>query len=472
MGINVNSLSPTEAKSYWYDYNNGNKNGLSEAEYQSLVTKFRSYIDNWENDVDENGYTSGETPEERLDFDSGDAGFFGDGKGGQGIANAGVAAGTGLVMTGVIPSANVTVAGTTGLDKGLTTAAASGNKVSVSLIAAAAMQLAMAIVTKNNSPNKDSVEACLKAQDELYTEQANLAEQVLTMEEMQEEMELLQEQALEVNEAGQSDIVDMEGLYNYYYTKYQNGTATDKEIALMKALAAQMQSTQTATNEETVGLNEEIVGIGDGYEEITANIDVTNQFTEYVADIDEATKKSSLAQGIILTASAGLAALTAVKCYARASALAGSIFGSWAAVAYIAAAVMAGSAAALYGTEAAKQLGDYRSTAEDTIDLRQNTQDLSTETTEYQEVSTEFWEETVDTTSEENLFTLTPTYATGGTVTTGLTGGADSGETDGTSTGVAQTVAPGSENIQTNGENTPIPAGGGQEDDDKDKNDK
>ena len=139
---------------------------------------------------------------------------------GQGIANAGVAAGTGLVMTGVIPSANVTVAGTTGLDKGLTTAAASGNKVSVSLIAAAAMQLAMAIVTKNNSPNKDSVEACLKAQDELYTEQANLAEQVLTMEEMQEEMELLQEQALEVNEAGQSDIVDMEGLYNYYYTKY------------------------------------------------------------------------------------------------------------------------------------------------------------------------------------------------------------------------------------------------------------
>ena len=29
MGINVNSLSPTEAKSYWYDYNNGNTKGIS-----------------------------------------------------------------------------------------------------------------------------------------------------------------------------------------------------------------------------------------------------------------------------------------------------------------------------------------------------------------------------------------------------------------------------------------------------------
>lgn len=423
MGINVNGLSPSEAQKYWYDYNNGNTKGISEAEYQSICTKFRSYIDNWENDVDENGYTTGDTPQERLDFDADDAGFFGDGKGGLGIGNTVVAGGAAVASTtNLIPSLGMNITGTTGLDKSVTSAdiskdfatkgGANEGGVSASLIIAAAMQLAMAIATKVSSPNKDAVEACQTAQDELYTEQANLADQVLTMEEMQEEMEMLQEQALETNEEGQSNIVDMEGLYNYYYAKYQNGTATEREIALMNALGAQMQSTQSATNEETLALNEEIVKVGDGYEDITANIDTTNQFTDYVADIDEATKRAAITQGTLLTLSAASATLTAVKCYARASALAGSLFGSWAAVAYIAAGVMAGSAAALYGSEALKQFTDYRLTAQDTIDLRQNTQELSAETKEFQDVSTEYWEETVEVTNEENLFTLTPTYAT------------------------------------------------------------
>ncbi len=480
MGINVNSLSPTEAKSYWYDYNNGNTKGISEAEYQSLVTKFRSYIDNWENDVDENGYTAGDSPQDRLDFDSDDAGFFGDGKGGLGITNTAVAGGAAIVSTtNLVPSLGMNITGTTGLDKSVTSADISKNftqqgsvnegGVSASLLIAAAMQLAMAIATKASSPNKDAVEACQKAQDELYTEQANLADQVLTMEEMQEQMELLQEQALETNEAGQSDIVDMEGLYNYYYTKYQNGTATDREIALMKALGAQMQSTQSATNDETLALNEEIVKVGDGYEDITANIDTTNQFTEYVADIDEATKRAAITQGAILTLSAASAAVTMIKCYARASALAGSIFGSWAAVAYIAAAVMAGSAAAMYGTEAAKQFTDYRSTAEDTIDLRQNTQDLSTETTEYQEVSTEFWEETVEVTNEENLYTLTPTYATGGAAAAGTSGTTDEttpgagDKTDDTATtkaGVGSGTATGTGGVNTGNQTAATPAAG------------
>ncbi len=473
MGINVNGLSPTEAKKYWYDYNNGNKNGLSEAEYQSLVTKFRSYIDNWENEVDENGYTTSESPGERLEFDSDDAGFFGDGKGGQGITNTAVAAGAGAVSAGVIPAANVTVAGRTGLDKGLTAAQTSGNKVSLSLIAAAAMQFAMAMVTKANSPNKEAVEACLTAQDELYTEQANLAEQVLTMEEMQEEMEALQELALATNESGQDDIVDMEGLYNYYYTKYQNGTATDKEIALMKALGAQMQATQTSTNEETLGINEEIVGIGEGYEDITANIDITNEFTTYVSDIDESTKRSAIAQGVLMTLSTASAAVTGLKCFARASALAGSIVGSWAAVAYLAAGALATTAAGIFGKEALTQLTDYRSTAEDTIDLRQNTQDLSAETTEFQEVSTEYWEETVDTTSEENLYTLTPTYATGGATPAGNNGTEEESETPETRGAAGGTTAGAGTNVSqpgVEGANPFVPDN--KEENDKDKNDK
>ncbi len=410
MGINVNSLSPTEAKGYWYDYNNGNKNGLSEAEYQSICTKFRSYIDNWENDVDENGYTTEASPQDRLDYDADDAGFFGsDGKGAQGISNVAVAGAAGVA------NAAVATTGTSGFMGGVTeamtvkTGALEG--LQGMLLVAAALQFAMAMVTKANSPNEDAVEACLTAQDELYTEQANLAEQVLTMEEMQEEMEMLQEQALAKNEEGQGEIADLEGLYNYYYTKYQNGTATEKDIALMKALGAQMSSTQAITNEETLGLNEEIVAVGDGFEEITSNIEASNDFTNYVSEIDNATKNSSIAQGTILTISAASAAVTTVQCLMRANVLTGSFILSWLAAAYIAAAALAGTAAGIFGTEAAKQLGEYRSTAEDTIDLRKNTQDLSAETTEYQEVSTEYWEETVDTTSGENLFTLTPTYA-------------------------------------------------------------
>lgn len=410
MGINVNALSPTEAKSYWYDYNNGNKNGLSEAEYQSICTKFRSYIDNWENDVDDNGYTAYDSPQDRLEYNADDAGFLNsDGKPIQAAANVGTAAAGGLVNAGVIPELEVTIG------KASAATSAKSNSVSISLIATAALQFAMAMVTKANSPNKDAVEACLTAQDELYTEQANLADQVLTMEEMQEEMELLQEQAIATNEQGQGEIADLEGLYNYYYTKYQNGTATEREIAIMKALGAQMSSTQTKTNDETEGLNEEILGIGDGYEEITTNIERSDEFTNYVSEIDESTKTSAIVQGSIMILSAASAAVTATKCALRATALGSSIFGSIAAIAYIAAAALAAVATGIYGAEAAKQLGEYRSTAEDTIDLRKGTQDLSAETTEFQNISTEYWEETVDNTSEENLFTLTPSYANGPT---------------------------------------------------------
>ena len=399
MGINVNGMSPTEAKQYWYDYNNGNTKGLSEAEYQSILSKFRSYIDNWENDVDENGYT--QSPEERLEFDSDDAGFFGDTQDGvQGVATGAVAV-AGIAGNAI---AKFTPGGTAGMGLNFSV---KGQYVNGLLLIVAGMQFAQAMWTKANTPNKEAKEACETAQDELYTEQANLADQILTMEEMQEEMELLQEEALAVNEAGQSDIVDMEGMYNYYYTKYQNGTATDREIALMKALGAQMQSTQSATNEETVGLNEEIVKVGDGYENVSASIDTTNQFADYVADIDEATQSATKAQKILLAISAASAAVTAVQCAVRGASLA--LFGAGGV--YFAAAAMAGIAATIFSTQSANQ-GDFNEIASETIDIRQNTQDLSAQTTEFQEVSTEFWEETVDVTSEENLFTLTPTYAT------------------------------------------------------------
>ena len=420
MGINVNSLSPTQAREYWHDYNNGNKKGISNAEYASLCTKFKSEIKTWEKD--ENTYTYRQSPEDRLDFDEDDAGFMGsDGKGIESSIKAGanvtMALGTKAVENFAVKTATKAATKKAGEDVAVNLAEKGAKPTSANniesgiLLVMAALQLASALHTKANSPNEEAVEACQKAQDEMYNEQAILADQVLTMEEMQEEMAVLQEEAEATNEEGQADIATMEGMYNYYYAKYQNGTATDQDIALLKALGAQMGVTQSRTGDATEALNGEIAKVGEGYEEITANIDNTNNFTDYVSEIDEATKTNSIIQGALMTVSCASAAATALKCYSRASALAGSIFGSWAAALYTAAAVAAGGAAFIFGQEAYKQFGNNRQIADDTINIRQDTQDLSVETTEFQEVSTEFWEETVDATSEENLFTLTPTYA-------------------------------------------------------------
>ena len=241
MGINVNGLSPTEAQKYWYDYNNGNTKGISEAEYQSICTKFRSYLDNWENDVDENGYTAYDSPEDRLDYDADDAGFKGT-QAGQATVGTSVAVGASAAVTGIatgmsnltslggqaVASAGIASSAAGTATEGLANAAAgqaaeaakkAATKDAGMLLVTAAIQFATMLWYKANTPNKDAAAACETAQDELYTEQAILADQVLTMEEMQEEMELLQEEALAVNEAGQSDIADIEGLYNYYYTK-------------------------------------------------------------------------------------------------------------------------------------------------------------------------------------------------------------------------------------------------------------
>ena len=94
MGINVSSLSPTQAREYWYDYNNGNKKGLSDAEYATLCTRFKDYIKTWEQDENDYGYKP--SPQDSLDYDSGDTGFFGDGKGVQSTV------GTGVIITGSI----------------------------------------------------------------------------------------------------------------------------------------------------------------------------------------------------------------------------------------------------------------------------------------------------------------------------------------------------------------------------------
>ena len=447
MGINVNGLSPTEAQKYWYDYNNGNSKGLSEAEYQSLCTKFRSYLDNWEA-ADENGYTAYDTPEDRLDYDADDAGLGFNEQTGQAATGTTVAVGAGAAVSAITTgAASMTAFGTMAGEAAALTAAYGAESISAQiatntaqkaatknsglLLATAALQFATMLWYKLSTPNKEAAEALETAQGELYTEQANLADQVLTMEEMQEEMELLQEEALAVNEQGQGEIGTLEGLYNYYYTKYQNGTATEKEIALMRAIGMQMSATQSTTNDETEGLNSEIVEVGAGYEDITTNIETTNEFTGYVSEIDQSTKAAAIVQGTVLALSAASATFTCIQCVARATTLSASVFGLAAAAMYYAAAALSGTAAAFFGIESVKQFTDYRGTAEDTIDIRKNTQDLSTETTEFQEVSTEFWEETVDTTSADNLFTLTPTYAT----STPATGGA--AENSGTEDGAA-----------------------------------
>ena len=438
MGINVSSLSPTQAREYWLDYNNGNKKGISDAEYSSICTKFRSYVSSWENDETTYNYTA--SPSERLDFDEDDAGFFSsDGKGVDSTLKTTVV-GAGAIfskqlsnfaqkkllkestrkaaqeateqMTEKIAEGATQKAAKEGLSQGAKKAVDKVNNVDAGiLLVVAALQLASAIHTKANSPNKEAVEACQTAKEELYVEQATLADQILTMEEMQEEMTILQAEAEMQNENGQEEIVTMESLYNYYYTRYKNGTATDDEIDIMNALGAQMQTTQATTTETTQGLNAEIAEVGEGYEEVSTNIQASNDFTNYVSEFDEATKVNSIIQGGLMTLSCAGAASTAYKCAIRAKALGTNPFTSLAAALYVAAAASAGIASGLFAAEAVKQFTTNRKIAEETISTRKDTQDLSVETTEFQEVSTEFWEETVDETSIDNLFTLTPTYA-------------------------------------------------------------
>ena len=467
MGIDIKSMNPSQAKELWYKMQSG-KVELSRAEEASFNAKFGPYIQLWETEADETNYTYRENGEERLDFDEDDAGIG---------LNKDTAVGATSTAVGVAGGmANYSVYSGGGLSESLTVGGNGGNSTSAFeganglLLITAALQYAMAKIIEKNSPNEDAVKACEAAQNELYEEQAILAEQIAMMEDMQEEWEALQEQAEARNEEGQGTISELEGLYHYYYSKYENGTATSQDIAIMNALAAQMQVEQAESTNETVGLNEEIAAIGENYEDISANIETTNEFTDYVSEIDKATKTASIAQGVAMSISAISAGITTLQCISRAGVLSGSFVLSWLAAVYIAAAALAGKAALVFGEEALKQFGHNRSVAEDTIDIREETQDFSEETTDFQDISTEMWEETVDTTSIDNLYTTTPTYADetasetdakGGTRTNDVTGG-DGGNTG--SRGASGTGTTG----QTGG--TTPPATG--EDKDKDKNKK
>ena len=479
MGIDIKSMNPSQAKELWYKMQSG-KVELSRAEEASFNAKFGPYIQVWETEADETNYTYRENGEERLDFDEDDAGIGLNKDTAVGAATGGVAVGTfagtraAMVSGTEMGNAAFDVLNHTGETQAMCQDTMKGmaKKESFSLLITAAIQLANAIYIQKNSPNKDAVKACEAAQNELYEEQAILAEQIAMMEDMQAEWETLQEQAEARNEEGQGTIGELEGLYHYYYSKYENGTATSQDIAIMNALAAQMQVEQAESTDETVGLNEEIAAIGENYEDISANIETTNEFTDYVSEIDEATKTASIVQGGLMTLACASAAYTSAKCFIRATSLSASLIGAAAAVMYYAAGASSAYAAYIFGQEALKQFKDNRAVAEDTNDIRKETQDFSEETTDFQDISTEMWEETVDTTSIDNLYTTTPTYADetanetdakGGTRTNDVTGG-DGGNTG--SRGASGTGTTG----QTGG--TTPPATGEDKDKDKDKNKK
>lgn len=457
MGINVSSLSPTQAREYWYDYNNGNKKGLSDAEYATLCTKFKDYIKTWEQDENDYGYKP--SPEDSLEFDADDAGLLGtDGNAIQTTTNLGVTVGAGVANLVVSKGTELLVVGGGGSGY---SGAFSG--LQGLLLVAAAAQYAMAKWVQANSPNEEAAEACKQAQELLLEEQAKLAEQILNMEEMQEYMAVLQAEAEAANEQGQDKIATMEGVYKHYLDKYNQGTATENEIKLLNALSMQMKITQTATATETGELNTKIADIGAQYEDITANIEYTNEFTNYVADFDQATKISSFTQGIMMGLSTVSAGITAFQCFARAGVLSGSFVLSWLAAAYIAAGAFATKAATIFGEETIKQFQNH-DIAKETIEIRGNTDKVSEDTTKFQETSMEYWDETVTATDEENLFTLTPTYA-GNTVST-------KGASDGTNGNSRGTTGSTEFGGLTAGATGGTGGTGNGEDDDKDKDGK
>lgn len=446
MGININTLSVSQARQYYLDYNNGNECGLTDIQYRNLCTRFKNYIDLW--DQDETSYN--QSPQDRLDFDADDAGV----KAGP-MVRDGIAAGAGIAVgfNKVSDSAlNFKLKGATGLDstKGggklvgkndvaATKSTTAGNKVNGLLLVAAALVLANALIAKSQNTNADAAEACLEAQELLDEEQIKLAKQALEMEKKQKDMESMQENAIAINEEGQSTIGDMEGAYNYYYSKIKDGTATQNDIMMMRGLQLAMGNKQIETNKATEGVNAEIVTLGEElYKGVSENIEVSDELVDYVASFDKATRNAAIAQGAMMALASAGGLITATKCFVRASALAGSLFGSWAAVLYVAAGAAAGVGAYIYGDLAKKNLVDYRGIAVDTMKMREDTSYVSEDTKAFQETSMEFWDGVVSATNTDNLFTLTPTYANASTTTSTQTADAGTTGAGGVSTGGEQ----------------------------------
>lgn len=446
MGINVNTLSVSQARQYYLDYNNGNECGLTDIQYRNLCTRFKDYIDLW--DQDETSYN--QSPQDRLDFDADDAGV----KAGP-MVRDGIAAGAGIAVgfNKVSDSAlNFELKGATGLDStkvggklvgkndvAATKSTTAENSVSGLLLVAAALVLANALIAKSQNANADAAEACLEAQELLDEEQIKLAKQALEMEKKQKDMESMQENAIAINEEGQSTIGDMEGAYNYYYSKIKDGTATQNDIMIMRGLQLAMGNKQIETNKATEGVNAEIVTLGEElYKGVSENIEVSDELVDYVASFDKATRNAAIAQGAMMALASAGGLITATKCFVRASALAGSLFGSWAAVLYVAAGAAAGVGAYIYGDLAKKNLVDYRGIAVDTMKMREDTSYVSEDTKAFQETSMEFWDGVVSATNTDNLFTLTPTYANASTTTSTQTADAGTTGAGGVSTGGEQ----------------------------------
>lgn len=402
MGINVNNMNPTQAKEAWMNYNNGNKDNISKAEYNSLCDKFRSYIQSWEKETDETSYISRETGSERLEFDEDDAGFFG--SDGQGIKN--------------VKKVKKVVEDVKG--KNASPWATKGSPVeALSLLVMASLQLWDASNVRKNSPNEDSIKACEEAQANLLEEQTILTEQFALLENMQAEMELLREEAEKIDQQGQGTITSLQSLYDMYNQKYQNGTATSSDVAIMNTLGKQIEAESATTASRSAGVNDNLVAVGANYDDISTNIDKSNEFTSYVEDFDKATKANSIIQGGLMLACMATSMITATKCGQRALALTSSFFASWLAPAYAAAALAAGGAAAMYGLEAKEQLVDNQQITTKTIELRKDTQELSSQITDFKDVSIGFWEGAVADTSGENFFTRSTDGTDGVTASTG-----------------------------------------------------
>ena len=335
MSINIQEALTSKSYAYrcYYDYNNGNKMGISAEDYGKIIGKWgNSTVLEWQKNMskDENNY---ELTDERFDASEekgkkkaeNAAGY--DGKTG-GQIGAAIGHGIGGLGTGLIGSTNLGSkigAKLNDINKGNNIFSKTTNKMnggnkegainagkdrSAGDIVTVVLALATAVTWWAKQPNKEAVEALnVLNNEELPAAQAASQEAQAEMEEAAEKTQELAEEAQDKNDEGNENIAKEKTLNDTYKAEYEmlkakeNPTPEEKSrmnklANLMNEKSDNVKSIEEDTSEEVGDLHEEIGEYQESYDEAGETIAEVNGVTEYAEGFDTTTKWTSMAEMI------------------------------------------------------------------------------------------------------------------------------------------------------------------------------
>ena len=322
MSINIQEALTSKSYAYrcYYDYNNGNKMGISAEDYGRIIGKWgNSTVLEWQKNMskDENNY---ELTDERFDASEekgkkkaeNAAGY--DGKTG-GQIGAAIGHGVGGLGTGLLGGTGLgTSLGTklndTSFGKAISGKTQGNPNKNMGDIVTVVLALATAVTWWAKQPNKEAVEALKVLNDEeLPAAQAASQEAQAEMEEAAEKTQELAEEAQDKNDEGNENIAKEKTLNDTYKAEYEmlkakeNPTPEEKSrmnklANLMNEKSDNVKSIEEDTSEEVGDLHEEIGEYQESYDEAGETIAEVNGVTEYAEGFDTTTKWTSMAEMI------------------------------------------------------------------------------------------------------------------------------------------------------------------------------